>query len=286
MRKINIVLAILVLVVICIIAPIAINILFKWNSNIFFIEAEWSAGDALNYLGTIIAATIGIIGVFITVKYAQENYKDDILKQVLPFFALNILDKKTREFSWFSDPEEIMKSIDDNCHDDQENIYKEYKTRYVYFVLKENQTTPKSCLSAAEKNTLENNGYGVEKGSNGEYIYKKKMTMSMPLELENVGKGAAINVRIGFNNVKEGNKKYLKPQNIKVGDSFYINIFSENIDDKVIGEYMLEVIYEDIYQNCYNQVYEIKIEKEGIRYVSAIKFKSNQSKVERSEEYD
>ena len=52
------------IIAISIIGFISINLLFKWNSNNFIIEAEWDAADALNYFGTILAAIIGIIGVY------------------------------------------------------------------------------------------------------------------------------------------------------------------------------------------------------------------------------
>ena len=74
-------------------------------------------------------------------------------------------------------------------------------------------------------------------------------------ELENVGKGPAINTRIGFNksSVTKNERKYIKPENLKVGDFFYINIYIQNITDSVIGEYVLEVNYFDIYGNNYSQ---------------------------------
>ena len=38
-----------VIIAISIIGFISINLLFKWNSGNFIIEAEWEAGDALSY---------------------------------------------------------------------------------------------------------------------------------------------------------------------------------------------------------------------------------------------
>jgi len=44
-----------------------INVLFKWNSHIWFLEAEWSAGEALNYIvsfeaffGTVLLGAVAI----------------------------------------------------------------------------------------------------------------------------------------------------------------------------------------------------------------------------------
>ena len=43
------------LIVVFIPIPI-IHFLFKWNSNVDILSAEWTAGEILAYIGTIIAA--------------------------------------------------------------------------------------------------------------------------------------------------------------------------------------------------------------------------------------
>ena len=54
--------------------PFAINLLFKVNSNISFLEAEWSAGDALGYYGAVLSF-IGTV-----VLGALALYQNHIIK--------------------------------------------------------------------------------------------------------------------------------------------------------------------------------------------------------------
>ena len=103
-------------------------------------------------------------------------------------------------------------------------------------------------------------------------------------ELENVGKGPAINTRIGFNksSVTKNERKYIKPENLKVGDFFYINIYIQNITDSVIGEYVLEVNYFDIYGNNYSQENKNwkKFDKSS-SYILSIEFVANQKSIKK-----
>jgi len=43
---------------------VIINILFKTSFGLELLEAEWEAGDALSFYGTIVASIIGVLGVF------------------------------------------------------------------------------------------------------------------------------------------------------------------------------------------------------------------------------
>ena len=277
-RKIIEILVIIISIFV-ILGPIIINLLFKWNSNIEYIESEWDASSALNYYGIIIGAIIGIMGVFITVLHSQKKYSEDIKIQSLPFFALNILEKKSKQFDLFENIEEVNLLLPEEI-DDRE--YNEYKPRQVYFIIEGNKIIPKRSLSREQKLLLTNNGITLTKGDKGEYIYGKDMMLSFPLEFENVGRGAAINVRIGLNKKKLKKKTYLRPENIKVNESYYVNIFSNNIDDNMVGNYLLEIAYEDIYQTNYIQQYAILIEKENEGYTITIDFKSNQKEMNNS----
>ena len=52
--------------------PLLINILFKFDFNIWWLESEWSAGDALNFFGSILSfigtIVLGTISIWQTSK--------------------------------------------------------------------------------------------------------------------------------------------------------------------------------------------------------------------------
>ena len=70
--------------------PLLINECYKAGGYI----TRWEAADVLVYYGTIIAAIIGIVGVYLTVHISNKNYRDDARSRVLPFVAVNVLNVK------------------------------------------------------------------------------------------------------------------------------------------------------------------------------------------------
>ena len=54
-HKLAFFIACLVILILLIGIPFVINLLFKINSNICFLQAEWSAGDALGYYGAVLS---------------------------------------------------------------------------------------------------------------------------------------------------------------------------------------------------------------------------------------
>lgn len=58
--------------------------------------AEWDASAMLSYYGTIIAAVIAIYGIFITIRYSQKSYKDDVRDRTMPFIVIDMLKTRSR----------------------------------------------------------------------------------------------------------------------------------------------------------------------------------------------
>ncbi len=54
----------------------------------------WSAADVLSYYGAIIAASIGVIGVYFTVYIANRNYREDARNRTLPYIAIDVINNK------------------------------------------------------------------------------------------------------------------------------------------------------------------------------------------------
>lgn len=85
MKKFVKILLLIFIILIILFVPLMINILFKYDFNIWWLESEWSAGDALNFyagilsfLGTII---LGIVSIWQTKK--ANNISEQLLKKDL-----------------------------------------------------------------------------------------------------------------------------------------------------------------------------------------------------------
>ena len=72
-KGISTVLAILTAIIFLFIIPLVINWLFKVASPIELFVAEWEAGDALSFYGALLASVATIIGVYLSILYAQKN---------------------------------------------------------------------------------------------------------------------------------------------------------------------------------------------------------------------
>lgn len=75
----NILLIALLILTIIIVVPLIINILFKFDFNIWWLESEWSAGDALSFFGNILSflgtLILGIIAIWQTSKSNELSEK-------------------------------------------------------------------------------------------------------------------------------------------------------------------------------------------------------------------
>ena len=68
--------------------PVIINESYKANSGYMTI---WGAADVLSYYSAIIAASIGVIGVYFTVYMANRNYREDARNRTLPYIAIDVI---------------------------------------------------------------------------------------------------------------------------------------------------------------------------------------------------
>ena len=93
MRKSLIRWALLAVIVLGIIigGPIIINEFYRNNSGYMTI---WGVADVLTYYGAIIAASGAAIGVYCSIRYSHKQYREDKRRDVLPYFAINILGRK------------------------------------------------------------------------------------------------------------------------------------------------------------------------------------------------
>lgn len=78
----------LFVIVFIILIPLGINIAFKQKISVKFLSAEWDANAALGFYAALLASLITVYGVFLSIQYAQKNYREDIKNRVLPYIAV------------------------------------------------------------------------------------------------------------------------------------------------------------------------------------------------------
>lgn len=248
-----------------ILIPICINLAFKYDSGIVILQAEWDPSDVLSFYGGILAAGFGIYGVFLSIQYAQKNYRDDLKNQVLPYFVVTQL-RGLSHYNAFADGLNAKmnsnNSISQGENGKEQPLYEEFKLTKIYYVIEPTGIKNYIDLPPRYKPILEKAGATWETIANGSYILQKRPYISFPVEIENVGNGTAIYARIGFNK-KEDIPKYLPPIQMKPKETFYIHIFSVLPLESVHGEYMLNIIYQDIYHNRYEQSFPFTAEEQG-----------------------
>lgn len=234
------------------IMPSLIHLVFKTHTPIDFLVAVWDAGDVLAFYGVLIGSIATVWGVYLSIEYSRSNYQEDVKNRVLPFIALTTLKTKTK-FSPFN--------ISDTNNVAHSTGYEEFKLEKIYYVINEGVVTVKPSLTAKQEEKVKQGGWNWETNESGTMQLVCIDLVTMPFEIENVGNGVANQFRMGLNpeKVDEENWKYITPIPLKVGQSLYVHIYCED-GVKSKGNYILDLVYEDIYCNKYRQRYAVIID--------------------------
>ncbi len=86
----------LFVIVFIILIPLGINIAFKQKTSVELLSAEWDANAALGFYAALLASLITVYGVFLSIQYAQKNYREDIKNRVLPYIAVTHYKSKSK----------------------------------------------------------------------------------------------------------------------------------------------------------------------------------------------
>lgn len=92
MNKDHILKVVLYCITFVFIAPLVINILYKFDSGVCIFQTEWNAEDALSFYGDILGAAVAVIGVVWTIKHEREERKKDnsiLYKPILELVKVN-----------------------------------------------------------------------------------------------------------------------------------------------------------------------------------------------------
>lgn len=225
--------------------PLLIHILFKQNASGDFFVAAWTAGDVLAFYGVLLGSMATITGVYISITAANANYREDIIKRSLPFMTITALHRNTAFI--FDEEKEQAKPMEED--------YQEYVLQKIFFVIKHGVVTIQKELNDEQEKLVKNGGFIKESFGNGGQYFRATKSIYMPLEVENVGNGAATVFSVGFNSLTLAPEKwkFSLARNLKVGEKYQIGIFCDDCDEKSCGEYQLCVSYYDILGNDYEQ---------------------------------
>lgn len=255
--------------------PALINWLFKQLPALDFFAAEWEAGSVLEFYGAILASAAAIIGVYYSIKDAQSNYRKDERNRQLPYLALTYLRKQNviNMFDVLSDCVNKTSTNDGTTH------YSEHRLEKVYIILTSEGIVFKDKLDHNQQALLEHGGITAKKdGNKTSFIYQRYI--SLPFEVENVGNGAAIDLRLSLYRIDDKNPRYVSYYTLKCNETVYFHIFSDLSDMDnvaVLGDYMLDFCYRDILRNRYSQKYPVSFQKKDKDdIISTIEFSCEQ----------
>lgn len=241
---------------ICIVAiPFGINSLFKLTSPLNIFIAEWGAGDALSFYGVMLASATTIVGVYISMEYAQRNYRLDEANRVKPYLALTHY-KSHSKSNLLSDIVASQESRDKENQNQDTHVYEEYKLERVYITITETTIEFKDKLSDAQLHRLKSGGFEWVNYVEGCRSLQEHPFVSMPFEAENVGNGAATNTMVAFYKKVE-RRRGVSLYTLKQGDSFYFHIFCDDANIVDGSEYEIALLYGDIIGNYYSQKYPV-----------------------------
>lgn len=236
---------------------VVIYVFYKIPAPVHLLESPWSAGDALGYYGVIVAAIVTIHGLRLTFEDNREEIKEQSRLDKLPVLAVTTLNKTAR-IPWLNMGEPVRAETRAVQNDEEKYYYKEKRLENLFFVIDKDQISVTSALDRKQQDLVIHEGFTYATPANGLRISQSAQIIYIPLDVDNVGNGAALNLRIGLNNVQtdDTEKKFITSVNMAADDSIYIGIYLDEPND---GNYELGFYYDDVFGNHYKQINAINI---------------------------
>ena len=250
---------ILAFAVFIVIIPAVINWFFKLESPCNFFVAEWGAGDVLAFYGAMLASVTTILGVYISIEYAQRNYQMDEANRVKPYLSLTHYKSESKTNWGLGIPAE---ATDADGVEQPQSYYTEYKLDKVYIVIAQSEIRFQDKLSDKQQQRIKSGGFEWYDHGGGCRSLQSHPFVSMPFDVENVGSGAAINTMIAFYKKGEA-RRGASLYTIKQGASFYFHVFCDDAESVVGSEYVIELLYGDIIGNYYSQKYPVHFKRDA-----------------------
>ncbi len=233
--------------------PLIINGLYQIPAPFPILHLGDSVSVVLELYGNIFSAILGIIGVFISIQYAQkqsqEEYKQSSKDNVRPYLGIELLNshsKSSLKFFSVGDFTSNSKSPDIK----KDDFYTESLSHEHIFVLKNDS------IQFLDRELSEE-----EKIQYSNFIH-------FPIKITNVGNGASPLVWIKVSHtpqlasdISEVTPVYCEtyPLFMPLNSSRIIRICSTDLQ-MFPTTYSIRFRYTDIFQNCYEDLYSLKIE--------------------------
>ena len=214
--------------------PFLISEIYKKE---FAFIANWKAHELLSYYGMIIAAIVGVAGVYYTVSVSTKQYREDARNRILPIVAINVINQVQKLNGWLF----FMLGKKNIA------VWREPTKEYLEMI---NETE-----------------VIWKRGTIDERMYvRNSENTCLPLEIENVGNGIALRLCVGL--FKEGAKPHYETEiSLKQNEKRKIFIISKEQFADIHGHYILSVLFSDIAGNKYKQEFPLDFslnEKERI----------------------
>ncbi len=229
--------------VLMIFIPLLINFLFKHDFGIELFRAEWSAGDALVYCGTIVSVFFAVGGVWLSIKENNKMNQENIRISTLPYI--------------------LFKSMDPSlvsCKTSKESTFKLYAGEL-------------SWESLSDYNLKMIKDEYLEEYRGKEFLGMKDRSIGWFI-LRNSGRGTTLYLTmalVGDGKKDDGTGRFYLCDELIQGDAISVLFYTDKIcedNDVNIGEYNLIVEYCDIWSNQYRITIPFGIVKEGPKLYS------------------
>lgn len=240
-------------VIFVVLMPLGINALFKFPALLPLFSAEWSASDALSFYGAILTAIIGAIGVYWSIQAAQKSYHEDERNSVKPYLAVSLLATELSYGLAF-----LLNDTGAIENERENNYYKEFKVDRLYAVIDKDKVTLKAMLKKDGEKLLHQGGWGwvpIETEDGGRRAFRATGMINAPFEIENVGRGAAIDVRAFVYSSKAPNHQWTAFFTIPVNTKVCIQVCSTW--NEICGDYIMAFEYRDVLGLWYRQEFYI-----------------------------
>jgi hypothetical protein len=240
--------------------PVLIDILYELGKTVKSpITVVFQANDVMMYTGALLSGLLTIAGVFLTVKYSQKQYKEDMLNRVLPFLTIELISGSFKgdmlnELLAKYKEERILEKNNENK---STSIIEVPISQAIYFRISNEIRVEYSIDDLTKKSYM--GGYTIE--ANGEFSKKISTNNNLyqAFNLINSGNGPAVNfiVTLKHNDMEASSVLFPLHNSQKVYIAFCIDSSAPR------GKYTLIYEYSNIYGMEYVKEQTLSIEING-----------------------